>query len=93
MINDATSIPSSISNTLVSFDCPTLSPADISTAAADAEAVAAEALKKNEIGQSENVSGREVADEGLGMTGPVETARSPANELENQDGGSYILKN
>ena len=61
MINDATSIPSSISNTLVSFDCPTLSPADISTAA-DAEAVAAEALKKNEIGQSENVSGREVAD-------------------------------
>ena len=85
MINDATSIPSSISNTLVSFDCPTLSPADISTAAADAEAVAAEALKKNEIGQSrtENVSGREVADEGLGTTGPVETARSPANKLEN----------
>ena len=60
-------LPPPPSATHSSFGCPNSSPADISTAA-DAEAVAGEALKK-----SDKVSGREVDDEGLGTTGPVET--------------------
>ena len=56
-----------------------------SSSTADAEAVAAEALKK-----SGKVLGREVIDEGLGTTGPVETLAPSPDELENQDGRAFI---
>ena len=48
-----------------------------SSSAADAEAVAAEALKN-----SDKVSGREVIDEGLGTTGPVETLARRQSSLK-----------
>ena len=56
-----------------------------SSSTADAKAVVAEALKK-----SGKVLGREVIDEGLGTTGPVETLAPSPDELENQDGRAFI---
>ena len=53
-----------------------------SSSAADAEAVAAEALKK-----SGKVLGREVIDEGLGTTGPVETLARRQTSLKIKTAG------
>ena len=69
-MSDATSTPPP-SATHSYFECPNLSPADISTAA-DVEAVAGEAAKPSRSKKLDKVSGGEVDDEGLGTTGPVE---------------------